>query len=226
MDYFPSTRWSLIQRVQKDRDAVFNDLFKIYRNPILRAAKKAGLKQEDAEEIAQDVCQVLCNVEELAACDPAKGKFRNWIKKITKHTIMGFWDKQNALKRGGGEKVVELNPAIHQPVAEGVDDATAEIDRDWVLSILHLSLEEMAKDSTEGVRAREFSALTLSFLKGRTHKDIAAEQGCTEQDVGNDVYRAKLRLKQRILAHVDRSSFSPEDAEDNYMLLCRISGIS
>ena len=91
----PETRASLLIRVRDPADqAAWHEFVEIYRPVILRLARKKGMQDADAEDVAQEVLVAIAKAVEQREHDPKRAKFRTWLNRVAHNAIL------NALTRG------------------------------------------------------------------------------------------------------------------------------
>src|SRR5580700_10430981 len=78
------TRASIFNRLKStrtnDRELAWSEFRGRYAPIIAGFAKRCGASSQDIEDIVQDVMSGFFSVSEGFAYDPAKGRFRGWLK--------------------------------------------------------------------------------------------------------------------------------------------------
>jgi RNA polymerase sigma factor (sigma-70 family) len=127
----PSTRHSLVLRLRDPRDeAAWAEFVEIYEPLIYRLARHKGLQDADAQDLCQEVFRAVAKAIERWDPDPAKGRFRAWLFRITRNLLVNFLASQRRHVRGSGStSVQELLEA--QPAADAQAEAAfrAEFQR-------------------------------------------------------------------------------------------------
>ena len=92
-----------------NNDAAWAGLDNRYRPILIATARRFGLSDSDAHDIAQEtMARVLLGVRE-GKYDRAKGRLRTWILTIARHRIVDLHRKRNVRKEARGvSAVVEL----------------------------------------------------------------------------------------------------------------------
>src|SRR5262245_45259633 len=94
MNATPETRASLLIRVRDPADqAAWHEFVEIYRPVILRLARRKGMQEADADDIAQEVLVAVAKAVEQREHDPKRAKFRTWLHRVAHNAIL------NALTR-------------------------------------------------------------------------------------------------------------------------------
>lgn len=95
MNSIPDTRTSLLIRVRNPADqAAWEEFVEIYRPVILRLARKKGMQDADAEDVAQKVFLAVAKAVQEREHDARRAKFRTWLHQVAHNAIL------NALTRG------------------------------------------------------------------------------------------------------------------------------
>ena len=95
MNAIPETRPSLLLRIRDPADqAAWHEFVEIYRPVIVRLARRKGMQDADADDVAQQVLLAVGKAVEQREHDPQRAKFGTWLGRIAHNTIL------NALTRG------------------------------------------------------------------------------------------------------------------------------
>jgi RNA polymerase sigma factor (sigma-70 family) len=187
----PETRESLLLGIRDPENAVAWEQFvAVYRPAVVRLARRRGLQDADAEDLAQ---QVLVSVSRAIGDwekDPERGTFRSWLLRIAKNEIV------NALTRGrrfagrGGTSVLER--LEQQPVDE--DAVQALIDDEHRRAVFRWAADEVRPEFQEAT----WLAFWLTAVEALPVEEAAAELG---RSVGS-IYAARSRVIRRLRAKV------------------------
>ena len=83
-----STRPSLLARLRDARDAAaWSEFDASYRDLIRRYCARSGLQAADTEDVCQIVLMALTSSLQGFRFDPARGRFRSYLGRITKSAI-------------------------------------------------------------------------------------------------------------------------------------------
>jgi len=175
------TRSTLLIRL-KDRadEGAWRTFNRLYRPMIVGYACSRGLKQPDAEDVAQQCIKaVLANIDEYEHV----GSFKAWLRTITENKI-------NDLMRGRKAYNRESDILAQQPAA-GPDPAQLW-ERRWLAEHLRFCVEKVKSDIAE----QTFLAFFQNVIEERPAKETADRLGISV----NQVYVAKFRVLERIRA--------------------------
>jgi RNA polymerase sigma-70 factor (ECF subfamily) len=100
------------------------EFVEIYEPLIYRLARRKGLQEADAADLAQEVLQAVAGAIERWDPDPARGSFRSWLFRIARNLIVNLMvarRRRTASYGTGGTDMVALLEA--QPAPHGEDSA-------------------------------------------------------------------------------------------------------
>ena len=199
--HMPSTMWTTILAFHRDPDRVKDFVVRRYRQPVVEFARRQGLKDEDAEDVAQEVFVRVCHETFLRKADQIRGKFRTVLLAVTKHVI-GSWRRHEMAGKRDRRREVSL---------EGMtlpDDLPAdpEFDKLWVQNLITQALQRLKQDAgTEALKLQ---------LEGLSYTEIAERLGKKTTDVTNFIHRAKERLKKEFERLIAEYSTREDVAEE------------
>lgn len=182
---FPSSVWTQLLEFRREPERVKDLIARRYRGPVYEFIVRQGVRDEDAEDLAQEVFLRICRDSFLERVDPAKGKFRALLLAVTRHVIASFRRHALAAARDRRREVALDDMDFPREV-----EPDAEFDRLWVKNLVRQAMEDLKDDPA-------MPALQLQ-LEGRSYQEIAARLGRAESDVTNHLHRAKKRLRARL----------------------------
>jgi DNA-directed RNA polymerase specialized sigma24 family protein len=89
--------------------AALEDLCQLYRPPMRGYIRSLGYSAHDADDLTQLFLLRLATGKLLHHVDPAKGRFRHFVRVCLKHFLRDEHDRKTARKRGGDVELVLLN---------------------------------------------------------------------------------------------------------------------
>src|SRR5262249_30986876 len=103
---FPSTCWS---RIEQDTTAALETLAQRYWRPIHAYLRRALSRNDaDARDLTQDFFVWMIETSFVHKADPARGRFRAFLKTALRRYVDDQDQRARALKRGGGRRFVPL----------------------------------------------------------------------------------------------------------------------
>ena len=206
---FPTTRWSRIARAgapdEAKARAALAELCEAYWYPIYALVRRRGHAESDALDLTQEYFARLLENPVFAAADPARGRFRGFLRTDCGYFLAGVRDRDRAQKRGGDQKAVSIDTrdAEGRYLSEPADDLTPDrlFDRAWGLTLLGRALDRLAAQYLATGRAQLFERLQ-GVLAGdsRTlpYAEIARDLGLTEAAVQQAASRLRKRYRQTL----------------------------
>lgn len=168
---------------------------------MLSWCRHAGLREEDAADVCQEVFRALAGNVERFDRDHGRNSFRGWLRGITKKQLLAFWRRRGIQADGGSTALSRLaeapDPLAPDPLAD--EPSAAEL-RGESHDLLRRVLGLIRSD----VEERTWQAFWRVVVEGEAAADVAAAVGISV----NSVYLAKGRLLRRL-----REEFSELIAE-------------
>ena len=94
------TRQSLLLKLKEQGDeASWREFYTIYGRMILGYALRHQLTHSEAEDVTQDVCVKLFRRILSFDYSPEQGRFRGWLKTITRHAVIDFLRRRECRAR-------------------------------------------------------------------------------------------------------------------------------
>src|SRR5215831_15927851 len=167
---FTSTRWAMVleagdsQTPPDDALRALSELCRIYWRPIFLFLRRQGSNPDDAQDLTQGFFAHLIESRTYAHADREKGRFRSFLLGALKHFIADARDRGQALKRGGGMILVNLDDKaiaeMETQIVRGMKWQADEIyDREWAASLLRQALGRLAQECALAGKAELFGYL-------------------------------------------------------------------
>jgi RNA polymerase sigma factor (sigma-70 family) len=184
------TRSSLLEAIKDPENSLawqrFSDL---YAGIIRNAARRAGLREDEIEDVVQIVLIEVSNKIRNFDYDRSKGKFRGWLCTLAaRRAIDKFRKRQRA-----EEKMSHRHPADNRKTTlmnreEDMDESGVErfMDKEWKRAFYDLTLQGVRKRVT----ADQFQLYDAYVLKEWSVEKVSKTFGVTP----NQIYIAKTRV--------------------------------
>jgi RNA polymerase sigma-70 factor (ECF subfamily) len=189
-------------------------LCRAYWYPIYAYVRRRGHAPEQAQDLTQDFFAYILERDLIAMADPARGRFRAFLRTVCARRLAAHRDRRNAAKRGGGRSPLPIDPldAERRYALEPAHELTPEriFDRTWALTLLGRVVERLRREYDDAGRSDRLEGLLASLTRdpaSGSYADIARRLGMTEGSVRVAVHRLRgrygLLLREEIAATVD-----------------------
>ena len=141
---FATTHWSVVaQSALTDVPEAANalaQLCEMYRPPIYSFIRRRGYSPADAQDLTQSFFAFFLRTKAYARADPLHGKFRSFLLASVKNFLSDNWDREHAIRRGGGYQCVSLDHETAESFydASSASDSTAEHLSNYAGKIAHV----------------------------------------------------------------------------------------
>jgi DNA-directed RNA polymerase specialized sigma24 family protein len=212
---FPSTRWSRILRPDGGGD--LEALARAYQAPI-RAwlAARARCSAHDADDLAQEAFAWLLSSGFFAKADPARGRFRAFLKHALANFATEQWRKANAQKRGGGVTMTALGDGS-EPADPSSRTPDQTLDDAWRRELLEQARVRLQRELEGNGRPVHWALFRDWFLADDApldHAALAARFGITRTDVANWLDHGKRRFRAILRDLVADTVGSEDELQD------------
>lgn len=226
---FPETRFSIIGRVRADdpdvRARALDAFASAYWTPVSRYIQfKWRLDAERAADLTQEFFARTLEQQSLARFDPARARFRTYVRLLVDGFVANVRKADQRLKRGGGVAAVPLEEMLadgqvrsHEPPV--IDDHDEAFYREWVRALFEAAVDDLRAEAAE--RGREvpfevFRRYDLADLRDEvrpSYAEIAAALGLTVHMVTNHLAAMRRALRARILDRLREATGSDDEFE-------------
>ncbi len=217
---FCTTHWSLVLLARQD-DTVqagpaLAELCRIYWYPLYAYVRRLGRSAEDAQDLTQEFFSRLIEKRWLDRADRDRGKFRTFLLTVFKRFMAGEWDRERAVKRGGGERLISLDGVEGEERyrLEPADVLTPEdiYDRRWALTVLEGALGKLEAEQRLAGQIDRFEAVKDCLLgtpSDTTLAESGRRLGLTEDAMKSVVRRLRERYRALLRAEVAQTVDDP-----------------
>lgn len=191
MSESPTTRLSLLVRLRDAHDRLAWEQFVgLYAPLVYGFARKKGLQDADAADIAQDVLTSVAQQMRQWEFDPQRGTFRGWLFTIARNRLRNWLaSPARRINGSGGDDHHEALQAEADPMLD-----EADWDAEYARRVFHWAAAQVREQVSEQTwRAFEFTA-----INARSGPEVAEELGMT----AGAVYLARSRVMARLKALV------------------------
>ncbi len=221
---FETTNWSVILKAKVGESSAAREalatLCQVYWPPVYAFIRWKGHSAADAEDLTQAYFTRFLDKGYLHDFRPEVGRFLTFLRASVSHFLANEWDRERALKRGGGQPVLSLDD---MDTVEGrfrlpADPVTPEVvfEREWAASVLKRCLDRLRQEQHEASGPGRFEKLKPFLVADGSRSDyaeIAGELGLQESSVRVAVHRLRKRFCDVMREEVGRTVADPADVD-------------
>jgi RNA polymerase sigma factor (sigma-70 family) len=195
----PPTRPSLLVRISDTEDQqAWAEFVEIYTPLIHRLARRSGLQDADAADLAQEVFRAVAGAIGRWDLDPARGSFGGWLSRIARNLMLNFLAAQRRHPRGSGD--TDVGRLLEQAPAPD-EEATALFEVEYRRQLFHWAVARVRHEFREST----WQAFWRTAVESQKPRHVAEALGLT---VGT-VYVYRNRVMSRIRRAIERYQGEP-----------------
>jgi DNA-directed RNA polymerase specialized sigma24 family protein len=193
--------------------------------------RRQGASAADAEDLTQGYFARFLEKGVVRDAKRDRGRFRAFLLVSVRHFLSNERDRERALKRGGGRRLVSLDAELAEKrlAAMPADPDTPEtqFERSWALTLLERVHERLAVEASRRGGAERLARLR-PFLDGAEpgggYAAIAREWGVGEGAVRVALHRLRRRFAEVLREEIGRTVETPDDVDDELREMRRVLG--
>lgn len=221
-DYFPDTRWTLIQRAREDGRGL-EEWCRGYWRPVRDYIRARGANGDAADELAQEFfARLLRRGVEHSLPGGLEGSFRAWLRRAVRNFLIDVWRGENSRRCGGGVEHIPAEDAALVDAEAAPDVAFAQA---WVVTVMERALSILEKEMESAGRAEFFKA-AAGCLDGRDagtdRRALAGQFGMNEGALRVALHRLRQRYRALIEDEIRQSVSSAEDFQEELRYLLSV----
>ena len=225
---FPATRLSVVQRTrsgdEETRQVALAAIIEAYWKPVYKYLRvKWSLTPDEASDLTQEFFTTVLEKDVVEKYDPAKARFRTYLRMCVDGLASNARKAERRLKRGGGITIVPLDfetaegeMATHEPAV--VADVDELFYREWVRALLERSVADLKRAADDAGRPAMFEVFArYDLLDDRdtrpTYAEIARDLGLTAATVTNHLAAMRRQFRAIVLERLRELTSSEEEWE-------------
>jgi RNA polymerase sigma factor (sigma-70 family) len=223
--WFATTHWSIVLAAN-NADSVLgaNALERLcttYWRPLYAYVRSRGYSPEDAEDLTQSFFQRLLGKDYLQLAVKERGKFRTFLLTSLQRFLINDWERQRAVKRGGGQAPVSWDREAAETfyLSDRTDHLSPErvFDRRWAVSVLELVLSKLREEHSRAGKGPLFEELK-DFLWGdsenNSYSELASRLETSEGALRTAMHRLRQRYRDLLRAEIAQTVSDPNEIDD------------
>ena len=226
---FPTTSWTMVATAARDSSGSVGALSKLceaYWFPVYAFIRRRGHSREAAEDLCQEFFATFLENGALAGARPERGKFRSFLMASVTNFLANQWDREHALKRGGGNTMLSLDfeTSENRYSREPSHDLTPEavFERHWALALLDRVLARLRDEHSRKGHVAQFDLLS-PFLTGdhdrSSYDRVAVALDMSESAARTAVHRLRRRYAELVREEIAAVVADPQEVEGEIRFL-------
>lgn len=211
---FPTTHWSRVARALDP--AALAELCAAYWYPIYALIRRKGHSPDRALDLTQAYFARLIEKGTISAADPARGRFRTFLRADCTFFLADSRDHDRALKRGGSVRILSFDSGDaetrfrREPVH--TDTPERRFERDWAVSLIDRAMGRLDQHYLAGGRGEVFERLKPILTAdpdAARFAQLASELNTTEGALRTAVHRLRARFADTLRAEIAETLDDP-----------------
>jgi RNA polymerase sigma-70 factor (ECF subfamily) len=231
---FGTTHWSVVAACTNEdangaADAALTQLCRDYWPPLYSFVRRRGYNRHDAQDLVQGFFAHLLGNKAYAQTDRRKGKFRTFLLASLKHYMADVWDRERALKRGGGHNFVVLNEEISEVERLWTNESASVLNEDqqyerrWAVALVSRALQRLSVDSGGKERiVRELRPFLSGGVGLPSQEEVARRLEMPVETLRSHLSRTRARYREILREEVARTVSQNDNVDDELRHLCGI----
>ncbi len=194
-----------------ERQLALSAIIDAYWKPVYKYLRmKWRLSQDDAADLTQGFFTRVLEKDVIAGYDPARARFRTYLRLAVDGFVANEYKAGRRLKRGGGQVALPLDVAAAETELARAgawvnEDHDELFHREWVRSVVDGAVERLRQTTTVSGRAvmfEVFARYDLAEAEARerpTYAAIAEDLGLTTATVTNHLAAMRRELRRFVL---------------------------
>jgi RNA polymerase sigma-70 factor (ECF subfamily) len=189
------TRQSLIARLNDWGDRRrWQEFFETYWHLIYSVAMRAGLRDDEAQEVVQETC--IGVAKNVARYDPKCGSFKGWLLQTARWRIADQFRKRDDRRVTRRDDDTRMTDTLDRLPDSGKGAFTSLWEEEWQRHVLDAALSRLKRK----VDAEHYQIFDCAALKGWSAAKTSKELGINIAQVYLVKHRLKGMLKKEIEA--------------------------
>jgi RNA polymerase sigma factor (sigma-70 family) len=225
---FPATRLSVVERTRsgnaETRRVAMATIIEAYWKPAYKYLRvKWALDADEAADLTQEFFTSTLEKEVVEKYDPARARFRTYLRLCLDGFASNARKAERRLKRGGGVTIVPLDfETAEGEIATYEPAVGADVDelfyREWVRALLERSVDDLKRHADDAGRPDMFEVFARYDLidDGEvrpTYTVIASALNLTTATVTNHLAAMRRQFRKIVLDRLRELTSSDEEWE-------------
>ena len=188
-----ATRLSLIERLHNwDDQRKWQEFFETYWQLIYHVACRAGLKDDEAQEVVQETC--IAVAKNVTKYDPKAGPFKAWLLHMARWRITDQFRRRAKNRMNRSDDDTRDTATLDRLPGDGEAAFDRLWDEEWQRNALEMALANLKRK----VSAQHYQIFDCTAIKGWEAGKTAKLLGVSVAQVYIVKHRLKKMLKEEL----------------------------
>lgn len=192
-----------------------------YWYPVYAFIRSLGVDRDDARDVTQGFFAGVLERNDLARLDPARGRFRSWLRTAAKRHLYNELDRARAKKRSRSLTVsidaLSAEERLRMEVDAGQLPSDQLFDRRWALTVIERSIARLRAFYAAKGKAELFAQLEDTLALGEAEQrdaELAARLGKSPGAVRQERHRMRKQYRRCLREEVALTVQTSTDVDD------------
>lgn len=201
-----------------DARAALEALCRNYRPAVLAYVRGWGYSASDAEDLTQAFFARFLEKRVHASADPARGRFRAFLRTAVHHFVVNEHARATAQQRRPAGVATDIDPDATATTADA-DLPERAFERAFALLVANRALQALRREAQAAGKGELFQRLKPFLLEPPDQDDyarVAAETGTRPNTLAVATHRLRQRLKELVRAELAETCADPAEIDAEY----------
>ncbi len=221
---FQTTHWSVVlQAAGGESTAALEQLCRVYWYPLYAFVRRQGHDVHDSQDLTQGFFELFLTKHYLKDVDRDKGRFRAFLLACLRNYLGKRLERENALKRGGGQTAVPWED-VEPTATELSTEDSREFDAAFACRLLEEAMNRLRRESIAMGKLDFFEDLYPHIAGQGTatpRAEIAQKYSLGINAVDVAIHRARKRYGLLLRELVLQVVGSPDEIQEELHYLIR-----
>jgi RNA polymerase sigma-70 factor (ECF subfamily) len=184
---------ALVSRARSGNNDAFSELVRRHSQQIYGVSLRMLKNHEDAEDNVQNVlCKAFNNIRQFEG----NSRFSTWLVRIAINEALMKLRKTQSDRTAKSAEIIR--PESDEPMTPEIEDCRPNPERAYIA-------KEMTAKAFYGLHPSLRDTFILHKAEGWTNRELAGAMGITVETVKSRIFRARVRMRNQLLALSEES---------------------
>ena len=233
---FRTTRWTQVVAARggtPEAKQALRELCETYYAPVelfVRRYRTArDPRSDDARDLTHEFFAKLLEGNSLGHADRTRGRFRSYLLGAVKHFLSDQQDRDQTLKRGGGQTTQSLDQPVRDDEPVTITDPAglppdAYFDRQWALAVVEQAIATLRAEAESAGELARFEVLQRWLVTPSSHDtaiEAARSLNLSDGAFKVAVHRLRKRFRHVVVDRIATTVDDPIEVQDELNHLIR-----